>query len=202
MIADIFRNRRGLPEISLKHTQLVAILPPRKGADVLLQHYVDHVSWLFHIIHIPTVLAQKEDIYAALSRKRMPNLSHLALMSAILASSVYFWSPQFDVTIKIGDTNSLSRRWISLAVAALSEAKYLDNPSLESIQTMIILTHSLSNPRRAATLSGVMVDLGHSMRLHQIDSRKGRAARKDAGVDAIKVEMQRRVWWHISSSDW
>jgi Fungal specific transcription factor domain len=188
--------------MSLDHTQLIAILPSRKEADVLLQYYVDNVSWLFHIIHIPTVLSQKEVIYAALSRERMPNLSQLALMSAMLASSAYFWSPQFDATIKIGDASVSSHRWSSLAVAALSETNYLDNPSLESIQTMIILTHSLSNPRRAATLSGVMVDLGHTMRLHQTDSRKSRAARKDASVDAIQLEMQRRIWWHISSSDW
>jgi hypothetical protein len=189
-------------ERPLSNAQLIALLPPRADAEVLLQHYTERISWMFHVIHTPTVMAQSECIYTALSDQRMPSLSHLALMCAMLASSNYFSTPAPNLHSKAENSNDLSGKWTSLALIALSESDYLNNPTIESIQAMIILTHALSNPRGAALWSGIIVNLGHCMRLHQLDSRKNQTHRVNSETDAVDLEIKRRVWWHIASSDW
>ncbi|PYI02608.1 hypothetical protein BO78DRAFT_432729 [Aspergillus sclerotiicarbonarius CBS 121057] len=40
------------------------------------------------------------------------------------------------------------------------------------------------------------------MRIHCLDSPKAREKRRINGCDGVEIEVQRRIWWHMVSSDW
>jgi hypothetical protein len=40
------------------------------------------------------------------------------------------------------------------------------------------------------------------MKIHRLDTPRYREERQKNGADMVDVEVKRRVWWHMVSSDW
>lgn len=72
--------QQGLRGIPLSNTELIASLPTRSDAEILVRHYFENISWMFHIIHTPTVIDQMEAIYTTFSHQQRPIFSHLAFV--------------------------------------------------------------------------------------------------------------------------
>jgi hypothetical protein len=56
-----------------------------------------------------------------------------------------------------------------------------------------------------ATLRTLVATVTHSARalgLHQIDSDANKKRRENVEVDWVEIEVKRRIWWHICSTDW
>lgn len=96
--------------------------------------------------------------------------------------------------------------FVSLASRALAEARHLDNPTVESIQAVLLLASSLLLNMGAMTafrlLLTAMFMSAQVLLIHQIDSPKNQRLRQNMSYDRVELEIKRRIWWHIASSDW
>lgn len=70
------------------------IFPPRIEGQNLLDYYIDHVNWIYQIIHVPTVQNIFDTIYDHMEQNQLPEYGHIAIVSTIFALSAYFSSPQ------------------------------------------------------------------------------------------------------------
>ena len=48
----------------------------------------------------------------------------------------------------------------------------------------------------------LLLNSAHILRLHKLDSPRERKLRAQNGFDAVDLEIKRRVWWNIVSTDW
>lgn len=208
-----------MPELSC--ADIVSILPSFEMGTALLEHYTQEVNWIYHILHIPTTIRMKDNIYSRLQVNQSCDFGELALLACLLAASAYFIPPPSTMqSLPISPVlRSLTRkdllhcvhRWSQLAFHCLTQARYMAYPSICTIQAVIIFSHFLL-PNEGATstycaLLTVTINSARILAMHQVDSKKSIKEREDAlrqgnKPDLVELQLKRRIWWHLTSSDW
>lgn len=195
---------------------IVSILPSLETGTALLEHYTKEVNWIYHILHIPTTTAQMKDNYDNLAADRPCDYGQIALLATVFATSAYFIHPSSSISqttlrnMSRKDTLQCVHRWSHLAFHCLSQARYVANPTIETIQAVILLSHFLLMDDGATAtymaLLMTMINAARILNIHKIDSKKSIKEREDAlrrgeKVDFLELELKRRIWWHLASSD-
>ncbi|KAF7885602.1 uncharacterized protein EAF02_004111 [Botrytis sinoallii] len=177
--------------------QSLRSLPSRKHARVLFDYFVDNIVWIYHIIHIPTLESHLKRLYDDLDQNLQPQIDHVALLSAVFALSVYFQG---------AEPLSETHRWTLLAQKALCAANFIGKPTMESIQTVLLIAqHLLPNIGGIATFRVLFTTAMHSARslgFDYLDSAQSKKRRVGKELDYVELETKRRIWWHIVSTDW
>jgi hypothetical protein len=186
----------------LSYLDIEIALPAKATAELLFNHYAKNLNWVYHIIHVPTTRQQLLGIYASLEARQKPISSHLALVATILAVAVYFRSNPVENAALREQKKGSCTRWSFLAQQALSESNHLTLPSLESLQTTIIMTQFLPNYGQNTSFRGTLAHTAHMLQLHRVDSARNRKLREETGYDAVELEVKRRIWWYIAGTDW
>lgn len=200
-----FPDSSPMPTISLTYSEILAALPDQGTADVLLNHYIANVSWVYHIIHSPTVRAQLQGIYTSLNACKLPNLPHLAVVATIISIGAYFKSGLAHGPSTRGEIKASCQKWAVLAQRALLDAHHNVSPTVETMQANILISQYLPNFAQTnmhASFIGDLIVAAHILGLHQVDNRRNRKLREQHGVNFIELELKRRIWWHIVSTDW
>ncbi|KAL2219659.1 hypothetical protein M432DRAFT_545861 [Thermoascus aurantiacus ATCC 26904] len=78
--------------------------------------------------------------------------------------------------------------------------------STEALQSYTILAHLLAQiDGFSGTFNLVMMSslrTAREMRIHRLDTPRNREGRRRTGADMVDIEIKRRMWWHLVSSDW
>ncbi|KAF3896469.1 C6 zinc finger domain-containing protein [Trichophyton interdigitale] len=186
--------------------QLQAFLPPYSRAVELVDYYQEHVGWAYCLLHMPTLRRYLLETYQQLGAGYTPSLPVLALICAVFALAKFF--SQSTSAFSASDTSreKSHQEYIGMAGQALAEAKHLEHPTVESIQTGtligICLLVNTGAIRSARALSGAMYMSAQALGLHQLDSAKNKRLRQKGPYDKLDLEIKRRLWWHIASTDW
>lgn len=172
----------------------------------MIDYYFSHVNWIYQIVHEPTVRQRFDSLYTSLFYGTDIKHDHLALISTIFALSAYFSGPMSGLHFKHSEAMLYSRKYTLLAQEALSAANCLSMPTIEGLQSLILISqHMMPNIGAIATLRTLAATIMHTARamsLHQIDSSKNKRLRESVPVDYADLEVKRRIWWHIASTDW
>jgi hypothetical protein len=190
------------PHPPLSYSDIARTLPSRATAELLFNHYAKNLNWVYHVIHVPTTRQQLLGVYASLEARRKPTSPHLALVATILAVAVYFRSNLPEAVAVLEQEKGSYTKWSLLAQRALSEANQLSSPSLESLQTTIIMTQFLPNYGQNTFFTATITHAAHMLQLHRVDSARNRKQREEAGYDTVELEVKRRIWWYIAGTDW
>jgi len=78
---------------------------------------------------------------------------------------------------------------------------------MEALQSIILIgMHILPNVTGSAwmlrNLAGTEIQLARALGLDQIDSTAANRKRECYNVDPVELEVGRRVWWHLASTEW
>ncbi|KAG4435384.1 hypothetical protein IFR05_009127 [Cadophora sp. M221] len=195
------------PRMAPKFKQnLATLLPTRSQGEVILEYYLEHVNWIYHVIHAPTVRERFDSLYTNIETGLKPNYAHLALISTLFALGAYFSTTTSGLYFKPPESMIYSRRWTLLAQEALSVTNCLAEPSIETLQSLILISqHMMANIGAIAmlrTLSTTIMHTARAMSLHTLDSVRNKKLRENTTVDHVDLEVKRRIWWHIASTDW
>jgi hypothetical protein len=191
--------------VPLTPKEVTTIMPDVTAATILLNHYTTNVSWVYHIIHTPTAYAQLESVYGSLKESKMPNLSHLALIATLISIGAYFKSGMAQGPSTRQETKASCKKWTIVAQRALQEADYLTSPTVEILQASILMCQFLPNfgqTHMHMSFIGTILNAAHILQLHQLDSLRNRKLRAQGSYNMIDLELKRRIWWHIASTDW
>jgi hypothetical protein len=182
-------------------------LPSYDQAVQLIDFYAHNVCWTYHFVHVPTLRRQLQKTYQQLEQGHLPEPSVLALISTVFALTKYFSHQSTSLSeIRATPTEQGCGEFVALASRALAEARHLDNPTVESIQAVLLIASSLLLNMGAMTafrlLFTAMFMSAQVLLIHQIDSPKNQQLRQNTIHDRVELEIKRRLWWHIASSDW
>ncbi|KAH8433906.1 Zn(II)2Cys6 transcription factor [Aspergillus melleus] len=182
---------------------LIHFVPTRQEATALFRYYSKYVDYLYHIIILKRAEAQINGVYECIERGSPVKLDHLALLFSIAASALYLQlssesSPYSEICCQ---------EFTFLTGAALIQNNHSASPTLEGLQAVMLVVHYVCNLSSHESVSalfihGAVVSQAKSLMLHCIDSPRTREARDQSKVDPVEVEIKRRLWWDITSSEW
>jgi hypothetical protein len=186
---------------------IVRDFPIYKDAEMLLSYYIKTVDATYRTLHVPTTWNLLKELYANLGANRRPSATQLAFFVCIFSASAYFAKIQFQFdsyALQNCSQIALAELWARQAVRLLTEP--LVPPSVEALQTMMSLAHlctQIEGVRGSFALLGASgIQMAKDMKIHRLDSRPCREERRKNGADMVDIEIKRRIWWHMVSSDW
>ncbi|KAI9730172.1 MAG: hypothetical protein M1818_008266 [Claussenomyces sp. TS43310] len=203
------------PPLTIREISM--ILPSQALAEILFSHYTETVNWIYKVIHVPTVHSLLRTIYVRLSSSSFGRdtdpldgdeqgslISGLSLVACILATAAHFWQDKPDVPLTKEEAVSSCQKWSNLAHRCLSETQSDTRPSIETLQTTILMLQFIPGRELSAqrTLLTATVHMAHALGLHQTDSRRNCKLRAEGPYDHVEIEVRRRLWWHIVTNDW
>jgi hypothetical protein len=196
---------RLMPKSASLPTPLTAFLPRESEAIAMLNHYIDCMDFVYHVIIPNQTMSQFNGIYQSVHNQSTVNLNHLALLFSIAAASHYFRGVESTQPSKEAETRS--REYSALVGAALTQGNYITYPTIEGLQATIIISHCVSNigqdpSIRAYFINATIISQAIQMGLHRTDTFRNKEYRKRNEYDPVEVELKRRLWWQLASYDW
>lgn len=165
--------------------------------------YADHS----YLCSIPTVVRNFDNVYDCLESNRKPCYSHVALIATIFGIVAYI-TPNRPSSIPLENPEAMTHviSWLSLVKDALAAANYRSTPTIETIQSLLLISQhllvNLGNLTTFKALMGLILHMARSLSLHQVDSPHNKRLRHGVAVDWVELEVKRRIWWHLASTDW
>lgn len=178
-------------------------LPPENDAILLAENFMDVVHPMHHILHEQTFHMHLKELYANYHNLDTEAFAgSLSLVFAVLAVGAHFWQSgrPGGLDMPPSAVSQLSRSLRESAIECLSAANFMSCPTLETIQTCVLLpliqSHSPHDPDSFRNMSGAVVRMAQSLGLHRLGSLPR------PGENRINFELQRRLWWYITMNDW
>lgn len=183
-------------------------IPPEKEALMLLDDYVNSASNVYHILHVPSTQTMFKDIYARLSQNQVVKAAHMALLLNIIATGAYFWEVSTTTPFKgLEQATKVSLMWSKWALDVLETSRRTTFGSVEDIQATILSLHLITNfegfTSRVRCLHSLALSMSKDLSIHQLDSpRNIRRLAEKPQTNYIDLEVKRRIWWYLVTTDW
>ncbi|PYH95412.1 hypothetical protein BO71DRAFT_449365 [Aspergillus ellipticus CBS 707.79] len=202
------RNIDSLDDWIQDMRRISACLPPWTQARQLFQQFVIVIQPTFGVLHIPTIRALINESYQTMLEGGEPTPAVMMLLLSIFAGASLVATRELLQTLNATQTeaNSAFRTYTRLAIAIVDNALHPIPPSTVALGAISTLAHVLghadgySEKVQALRLRAIL--MARTMQIHHLDTAKSQDERKCSGYDIVEVEVQRRIWWHIVSSDW
>jgi hypothetical protein len=174
---------------------------------MLLDHFTKSVDAMYRVLHVPTTKRLLKDLYSDLNANRLPSTTQLAFFLVIFAGSAYV--SKGDLQIRSTNLNGrppivLAETWCKQAVLLLTKPPV--PPSTQALQALSHLVHLCTQIEGFSGSFGVLsmagIQMAKMMKIHRLDTPRYREERQKNGADMVDIEVKRRVWWHMVSSDW
>jgi hypothetical protein len=190
------------------HHDLAVWLPCREDAESLVEDFIANCLYLTRITYPPFARALVADVYDSLTRPggggRRPATDRMALFLCLCALSAFHWNSGGERRMKFASDEDAARCscvWRRLVWDLLSRARRDGIASLEAVQAKILLEGQIyamegSSSRFKYLLNSAIAE-AKEISLHLTDSLNCRV--KD---DCVTKEVKRRVWWHLTATDW
>ncbi|KPI34510.1 uncharacterized protein AB675_11044 [Cyphellophora attinorum] len=188
----------------------VSQLPPLAEAEILFEHFSRVMHPTLGVLHLPSIRTLLRDAYAAAAVGGDLDVSCLLLLLSVFAGAAMVWTPELGVSLAASEAQAIAayKQYVRQALAMLDHARQPLKPSTMSLAAIATLSHVVANHDVLTSQSNVMllrsrcVMLARQLGVDSLDTHVKRAARQIQRPNMIEIEVQRRVWWFIVSSDW
>ncbi|PLB49897.1 hypothetical protein P170DRAFT_445337 [Aspergillus steynii IBT 23096] len=177
-----------------------------RPAASLFAQYTEHVVYLHHIVHLPSVQILMDDVYRQIGLGVVLEPSHVALLLSIFSSTAVFLSSHPRSASTFGsERNAFSCAfvWSKATLDVLDHSQRSSQGSIEDVQAMIILSFVVFNFEgltvRFRTLSSNAVTIARELSLHRLDATPAKPSLSKESF--TKMEIKRRVWFHLIATD-
>lgn len=183
-------------------------LPQREEATVLLEKYLNEITYIHHVVHLPSIRILIETLYDDLSQQVDIRPGNIALLLSILASATFSWNTRDPDYIfsSVDEADRQSASWVKATLDVLEYSRRTTSGALEDVQAMIILSFVVcsleSMSSRYRNLIGTSILLSRELLLHRIDHPSTSAMVALPQPDSVQAEIGRRVWWYLAATDW
>lgn len=184
-------------------------LPPKTEAMILVDHYFKYIDLLQHVVHVPTVRAMIDSVYANLESGLPVAPADVVLLLAILSSAsapCSYFAQTSQTTISPPDAALASVFWTHSALETLEFTRRTAPRKIQDIQAGIILGFQLFHEEgfstRARCIFAGAAAMARNLSLHKIDAPSIHKPGSPSRENALEMEVKRRVWWHVAATDW
>ena len=183
-------------------------LPQYQEAKILLEKYLQDITYIHHVIHSPSARGYLDELYEGLEQQAAIKPGLTALFLSIFASTTFAWTPRDNESLfsSVEEANNQTTLWITTALAVLEFSHSTTSGSIEDIQAMIILSFAVCNVEgfssRFWTLKSTAISMARQLSLHRIDHVSSVPVENMTDLSSTRVEIYRRVWWYLMATDW
>jgi hypothetical protein len=120
----------------------------KEEAARLAQMYFSSTTYMFHVIHIPSVESLLDSTYEHLISQKTTNASHIALLLSIFAATSYVWSPDdlhFCLFSTVQEAHEQAKTWSKYAVDLIEYSCRVSEGSIELVRAIIIISFFIFN---------------------------------------------------------
>lgn len=187
---------------------LARCLPPLPQAMELFDHFMHAIHPTFGVLHVPSTRALLQQIYQNLLDGEEPDLAGLALIYSIFTGAALAWANEVLDAINATeeDAKVAVTTYSQVALAILDNRRRPVPPSTVALQALstlaYVLAHADGSSQTVHMLRSREMVMARSMQVHRLDTAKRREERQLNGSNVIETEAQRRLWWHMVSSEW
>ncbi|KAM5429357.1 hypothetical protein McanMca71_002957 [Microsporum canis] len=199
---------RAIPRVRscLLQPNRCILLPRHDEARVLLDKFISHVSYIHHVVHHPSLPGVIDELYRQISCQEPVKLGPVVLLLSIVASTTYIWGSNDPMHgefpfLSSAQANAQTSFWIKATYDILNGGPNGPPVALETIQGIVILSFLLCNLEgvslRYRSLISTGLLIGREIGLHRTDHESNVTIH-----NTVSVEMGRRVWWYLATTDW
>ncbi|BGP06024.1 hypothetical protein JCM10049v2_001843 [Rhodotorula toruloides] len=172
-------------------SHLVALLPPKKELETLVNRFLNNEHLYFPIVHVPTFQARLAAFNAS-NATEAPLF--LGLIFAMLAHEMGCQATEPGATKKaVLEKENAGKRFCEAALEALRMGSYLEQPTFDAVRALLVI-HRFSEQNMDARSTHF---LSQAVQLGQNRDTAG-----VPGISVIEVEERRRVWHMLLAADW
>lgn len=185
-------------------------MPPYHVAIRFLNVYADSLDAMQHVMHVEHTRNMFDRVYTQIQANDKIDPGALALILSICASVGFYWMVGFhrgpDVFGDQPTANKVSTEWSRQALYAIEQVRVsTTETSLEAVQACVMLTflfyHVEGFTVRVRMMHSTAIAMARDQGLHKLDTKAARTADlTQTGI--IEKEVRRKVWWHLSCTDW
>lgn len=177
---------------------------------ILVDHYLSNITYIRHIVHSPTLRVMVDEVYDALQQGKQVLPGAVTLLLALAADVTYSWTPADDekcgLFVDADEANAQSVFFLKAGLDLLDNAQRNAHISIECIQGILLLTFVICNLEgisiRARSALSKATIMARELGLHRIDHPNNSIVGHLAGCSELQLEVGRRVWWYLMSTDW
>lgn len=165
--------------------------------------YLDNTHPHHPVIDAQSVREVMDAVYLHPRTDLYTRFADVALLLSIFASASHLWRPQDGDLIFASATDAtfISSVWTKSTLEILEHSRRTTSGSIEDIQATIIISYVIYNVHGFSptlrSLHSILITMARDLCLHKIDSPRRGNLEGD-----LQAEIKRRIWWHITSSDW
>jgi hypothetical protein len=185
---------------------VVGQLPPIGQARELFNHFAPNFT--LRILHIPSTCALMEQTYQNMLEGEDPSITNLLVLFGIFAGAAFLSTPQLleKLNCRQAETEAAFSAYNRMAMFILDNAHQPVTPSTNALAAITNVAHLLGISGGVSVKLHVQrircLSMARAMGVHRLDTAKSREERRLKGCNMIEIEVQRRVWWHLVSTDW
>ena len=146
--------------------EVVQVLPSKDQSDILIAKYFDVVDPVYPMIDQVTFRQDYDHIWSLPpTERRHADASLVALVFVMLAMGT-----QFVVLPSTAQKEQTAEFYVSASHQALQKFSYLSQPSLRSVQTMVLITYFLMNDNHgsdAYAFAGILIRQAYALGLNR-----------------------------------
>lgn len=182
-------------------------LPHRSESQALLNHYLEAMSSIQHVLHRPSLSAIVDDAYRQIEGLQPLKPGCIILLLSIIAGATHVWVPcdstdsESSPFLSCAQAHAQTTMWIKATHSLLNAVQNAALVDLETVQGVLILGCVVANLEgvslRYRTLLSTGFVFARELRLHRIEQDT-----KASGAITLKEEIGRRVWWYLVATDW
>ncbi|KAK4496649.1 hypothetical protein PRZ48_012631 [Zasmidium cellare] len=185
-------------------------MPPYHVAVRFLNVYAENLDAMQHVLHVEHTRNMVDRVYTQIQANDRIDPGALALILSICASVGLYWMVGFhrgpDVFGDQLTANKVSTEWSRQALYAIEQVRVsTTETSLEAVQACIMLTflfyHVEGFTVRVRMMHSTAIAMARDQGLQKLDTKAARTADLTQ-VGIIEKEVRRKVWWHLSCTDW
>ncbi|KAF5597533.1 zinc finger transcription factor YRR1 [Fusarium pseudocircinatum] len=205
----IFQNS-SVPSgfLSLEPTRCIW-LPQRHETKVLVHKYTSVITFMHHVVHIPSLYKLVDEVYDAVEKGTQVSLCSVLLMLAVCTNVTYAWTAvDNNMTPLFSDyteANNQSFGWLKSTFDVFDASQRRSEIGLELAQGLIIVSFVLLNlegvSSRARNCFFNSITICRELGLHRLDHPHNPPSVQIPQLSPLKMETARRVWWYLIGTD-
>ncbi|KAF4980072.1 hypothetical protein FZEAL_3853 [Fusarium zealandicum] len=194
--------------ISLEPTRCIW-LPNREETGILIDKYTSIITYMHHIVHIPSLRNLADEVYDTIEQGTQVPLCSAFLILSICANVTYAWTSTDNDTAPLfadfSESNTQSLSWLKAAMDVFDICQRSAHIALESVQGLIVLGFVLFNVEgisiRARGSLFQAITICRELGLHRLDHPHNSNSGQSSRLTGVKAEVARRVWWYLVGMD-
>ncbi|KAG7096233.1 hypothetical protein E1B28_003682 [Marasmius oreades] len=198
--------------------QILSHLPDETDSRSLIRFYFDRIEWYTRILHYPTfsydakILTRQISDSASSASSGSTAATHFSLpflSTYFMVLCLAYHFIEFDMCKVLDNTfedaAKMSKKMYNAAQLCLWIDNYLENHSLEGVQTLILMgiyQQNLGDSDSHWALLGSAIKIAQILGVDRLGTESDRKSYPGPWKSVVRREVGRRVWWNLIHNEW